>query len=102
MKQYGQRNLERKWFIHLTLLHQSLSLKAMRARTQARQRPNAEAIEDCCLLTCFPWFAQGYVLKEQDLVARGGPTHNGLNTPTSITNWENALEPPTDLYTARS
>lgn len=73
MKQYGQRNLERKWFIYLMLPHQSSSLKAVRAQTQARQRPNAEAIEECCLLTCFPWFAQATFLKNTKPGGQGWP-----------------------------
>jgi hypothetical protein len=47
-------------FIQLTFLHCCSSLKEVRTGTQAGQEAgaDAEAMEGCCLLDCFPWLAQ--------------------------------------------
>jgi len=52
--------LGRKGFIQLTLPHCCSSPKEVRAGTQAGQEAgaDAEAVEGCYLLACFPWLAQ--------------------------------------------
>ena len=52
--------LGRKGFIQLTFPHCCSSLKEVRTGTQAGQEAgvDAEAMEGCSLLACFPWFAQ--------------------------------------------
>jgi hypothetical protein len=49
-----------KGFIQLTLPHWCTLLKEVRTRTQAGQEAgaDAEAMEGCYLLACFPWLAQ--------------------------------------------
>ena len=52
--------LGRKGFIQLTLPHCCSSPKEVRTGTQAGQEAgaDAEAMEGCYLLPCFPWLAQ--------------------------------------------
>jgi hypothetical protein len=52
--------LGRKGFIHLTVPHCCLSLKDAGLETQAGQEVgvDAEVMEECSLLACFPWLAQ--------------------------------------------
>jgi len=52
--------LGRKGFIQLTLPHYCSSPKEVRTGTQAGQEAgaDAEAMEGCYLLACFPWLAQ--------------------------------------------
>jgi hypothetical protein len=40
---------------------------------------DAEAMEGCCLLACFPWLAQ--LARTQDYQPRDGNTHNGPSHP---------------------
>ena len=56
--------LGRKGFIELTLPRCSSSLKEVRTGTQAGQEAgaDAEAMEGCFLLACFPWLAQPALL----------------------------------------
>jgi hypothetical protein len=51
-------------FIQLIFLHCCLSLKEVRTGTQAGQEAgaDAEAMEGCFLLACFPWLAQPALL----------------------------------------
>jgi hypothetical protein len=48
--------------ILLTLPHHCSSLKGVRTGTQTGQEleagTDAEALEECCLFACSPWFAQ--------------------------------------------
>jgi hypothetical protein len=55
-----KEQLGRKGFIQLTLPHCCSSLKEIRTGTQAGQGAgaDAEAMEGCSLLACFPWLAQ--------------------------------------------
>jgi hypothetical protein len=50
----------RKGFIQLTLPHCCSSTKEVRTGTQAGEEAgaDAEAVEGCSLLACFPWLAQ--------------------------------------------
>jgi hypothetical protein len=52
--------LGRKGFIQLTLPYCYLSSKEVRTGIQAGQEAgaDAEAMEECYLLACFPWLAQ--------------------------------------------
>ena len=52
--------LGREGFIQLTLPHCCSSLKEVRTGTQAGQKAETEAevMEGCYLLACFPWLAQ--------------------------------------------
>jgi hypothetical protein len=56
--------LGRKGFIQLTLPHCCSSPKEVRTGTQAGQEAgaDAEAMEGCSLLACFPWLAQPALL----------------------------------------
>jgi hypothetical protein len=55
-----KKHLGRKGFIQLTFPHCCSSLKEVRTGTQAGQGTgaDAEAMEGCSLLACFPWLAQ--------------------------------------------
>jgi hypothetical protein len=59
-KHHDQEKLGRKGFIQLTLPHCCSSPKEVRTGTQAGQEAgaDAEAMEGCSLLACFPWLAQ--------------------------------------------
>jgi hypothetical protein len=52
--------------------------KEVRTGTQAGQEAgaDAEAMEGCYLLACFPWLAQ-LSYRTQDYQPRGDPTHKG-------------------------
>jgi hypothetical protein len=53
--------------------------KEVRTGTQAGQKTgaDAEAMEGCSLLPCFPWLTLPAFLKNQDYQLRDGPTHKG-------------------------
>jgi hypothetical protein len=55
-----RRKLGRKGFVQLTLPYCCSSPKDVRTGTQAGQEAgaDAEAMEGCFLLACFPWLAQ--------------------------------------------
>jgi hypothetical protein len=55
-----KKQLERKGFIMLTLPHCCSSTKEVRTGTQEGQKAgtDAEAMEECSLLACFPWLAK--------------------------------------------
>ena len=69
----------RKGFIQLTLPHCCSSPREVRTGTQAGQEAgaDAEAMEGCSLLSCFPWPAQLAAYRTQDYQPRDGTTHNG-------------------------
>jgi hypothetical protein len=73
------KKLGRKEFIQLTLPHCCSSPKEVRTETQTGQEAgaDAEAMEGCSLLACFPWIAQPALLQNQDYKPRDGPTHKG-------------------------
>ena len=57
--------------------------KEVRTGTQTGQEAgaDAEAMEGCSLLACFPWLAQPAHLWNQDYQPRAGPTHKGPFSP---------------------
>jgi hypothetical protein len=57
---WPRSKLGRKGFIRLTLPNHCSSLKEVRTGTQAGQEAGADAevMEGCFLLACFPWLAQ--------------------------------------------
>jgi hypothetical protein len=59
-----KKQLGRKGFIQLTLPHCCLSPREVRTGTQADQEAgaDAEAMEGCSLLDCYPWLAQSALL----------------------------------------
>jgi hypothetical protein len=59
-----KKQLERKGFIQLTLSTLLLISKGCGTGTQAGQEAgaDAEAMEGCSLLSCFPWLAQPALL----------------------------------------
>jgi hypothetical protein len=61
---WPRSKLGRKGFIQLILPHCCSSPKEVRTGTQAGQRAgvDAEAMEGCSLLACFPWLAQSSLL----------------------------------------
>jgi hypothetical protein len=74
-----KKQLGRKGFILLTLSHccssprnSGLELKQVR-----KAGDDAEAMEGCSLLACFPWLAQLVLLHNQDYQPRDGTTHKG-------------------------
>jgi hypothetical protein len=77
----AKKQLWRKGFIQLTLLHCCSSPKEVRTGTQAGQEAgaDAEAMEGCSLLACFPWLAQLALLQDQDYQPRDGTTHKGTS-----------------------
>ena len=81
--QNQKSKLGRKGFIWLTLPYCS-SPQEVRTGNQAGQEAgaDAEAMEGCYLLACFPWLAQLAFLKNPELLA-----DNGLGPPPApITN----------------
>lgn len=59
-------NVGRKWYFILQFWDHSLSLGEVKARSLRRNlevETEAEAMEECSLLTCSSWFAQLYCLK---------------------------------------
>jgi hypothetical protein len=56
--------------------------KEVRTGTQAGQEAgaDAEAMEGCSLLACFPWLAQLALLSNQDYQPRDDTTHKGPST----------------------
>jgi hypothetical protein len=59
-----KKQLGKKGFIQLTFPHCCSSLKEVRTEIQAGQEAgaDAEAMEGCPLLACFPWLAQPALL----------------------------------------
>jgi hypothetical protein len=59
-----KKQLGRKGFIQLTFPYCCSSPKEVRTGTQAGQKAgaDAEAMEGCSLLACFPWLAQPALL----------------------------------------
>jgi hypothetical protein len=59
-----KKQLGRKGFIQLTLSTLLFITKEVRTGTQAGQEAGAEAeaMEECFLLACFPWLAQPALL----------------------------------------
>lgn len=57
---------------------------------EVRQEPKAgtdtETIKEHCLQACFPWLAQPVLLYYTRPPAHGGTAHNGMGSPTSISN----------------
>lgn len=45
---------------------------------------DAEALDECCLVVCYPWLAQPASLQHPEPPSLGGTTHSDLNLPTSI------------------
>jgi hypothetical protein len=71
--------LGRKVFIQLRFPHCCSSLKDVWTGTQAGQRAgaDAEAMEGCSLLACFPGLLSLLSYRTQDLKPSDGPTHKG-------------------------
>jgi hypothetical protein len=86
---------EREEFIQLTLPHCCSSPKKVRTGTQTGQEAgaDAEAMEGCYLLACFPWLAQLALIIEPETISLGmAPPTMGWAPPPLITNWGNALQ----------
>jgi hypothetical protein len=64
LAQTSRSKLGRKGFIQLTLPYCCSSPKEVRTGTQTGQKAgaDAEAMEGCSLLPCFPWLAQPALL----------------------------------------
>jgi hypothetical protein len=62
-----------KGLFSLNILHRCSSPKEVRPGTQAGQEAGADAevIEGCSLLACFPWLVQPALLKNPRLPAQG-------------------------------
>ena len=70
------KQLGRKGFIRCTLPHCCSSMKEVRTGTQAgkKARADAEAMESCSLLACFPRLAQSVL---HDYQTSNGPIQRG-------------------------
>ena len=66
-------------------------------RHDLMQELEAETMEECCLLTCFPRLSLLAFLQNQPHRPRNGAAHSGLGPSTSIRNHENA---PSDMTTS--
>lgn len=64
-------------------------------RHDLMQEPEAETMEGCCLLTCFPQLSLLAFLPNQPHGPRNGAAHSDITT-TSIRNQENV---PSDMTT---
>jgi hypothetical protein len=73
-KQVGE---ERVYWAYTSML--LFITKEVRTGTQAGQEAGADAevMEGCSLLACFPWLSQPALLWNQDYQPRNGPTHKG-------------------------
>jgi hypothetical protein len=82
-KQVGEERV----FFQLTLPHCCLSPKEVRTGTQAGQKAgaDAEAMEGCSLLDCFPCSACSLIEPKTTIPEMAPPTRG---PPTLITNWE--------------
>ena len=78
-----KEQVREKGFIQLTLPHCCSSAEEVRTGTQAAQEAgaDAEAMEGCYLLACFPWLAQLLSYRTQVYQPRDGTTHNGSPPP---------------------
>ena len=91
---WPRSKLGRKVFIQLRPPNYCSSLKEVRTGTRAGQEaePDAEAMEGCFLLACFPWLAQLAFLQNPGPSGQDGTTDHGLGPPQLTTNWENASQ----------
>ena len=93
MKHRGQKSkLGRKGFIWLILPHHCSSGQELIQGRNVEAGAGAEAMEECCLLACFPGLFSLLSYRPQDHQPRNGTTHNGLGSPMSIINQENSLQ----------
>ena len=78
--------------IHIAVHHQKKSGRELTQGRDLEAGADAEAMEGCCLLTCFPWLAQLVFLRNPGPPAQGWhhPQWPGPSPPL-ITNGENAL-----------
>jgi hypothetical protein len=74
-----KKQLGRKGFIQLTLLRSCSSPKEVRTGTQAGQEAgdDAEVMERCSSLACFPGLLSLLSYRTQDYQPRDGTTHKG-------------------------
>jgi hypothetical protein len=49
------------------------------AKAGLKAGADAEAMEGCSLLACFPWLVQPVLLQNQDYQPRDGTTHKGTS-----------------------
>ena len=89
VKHHDQGKLGRKGFIRLhfqiTIHHWRKSGQELKQGRNLKAGADAEAMEGCCLLTCFTWLAPPALLS-QGHQPKDGPTHNGLGSSPSGTN----------------
>jgi hypothetical protein len=90
---WPRSRLGKKGFIQLTFPHFCSSPKEVRTGTHTGQEAGADAetMEGCYLLACFPWLAQRAFLWNPGLSAQGWH-HQQWTLPPLITNWENTLQ----------
>jgi hypothetical protein len=76
-KQVGEERVYSAYISTLLLI-----TKEVRTGAQAGQKAgaDAEAMEGCSLLACFPWLASLLSYRIQDCQPRDGPTHKGPPT----------------------
>ena len=87
---WPRSKLGRKGFIQLTLPRCCSSPEEVRTGTQAGQEAgaDAEAVEGCCWLACFPWLVQPAFLYNPGLPAQGWHhpqwAGSGMAPPTMV------------------
>lgn len=77
-------NLGRRGFAWLYISAHSPSLREVRTGSDLQAETEAEAMEECGLLTYFPRLSQPAFLFNRDPLPRGAPPHSGSGPPTSI------------------
>jgi len=91
MKHHDQRaNWEGKGLLGLhfqiVVHHRRKSGQELTQDRNLEAGADAEAVEEGCLLACFPWLSQPASYRTQDHQPRDGTAHSGLGPPSSITN----------------
>jgi hypothetical protein len=79
----AKKQLGKKGFIQLTLSTLLFITKEVRTEIQAGQKAgaDAEAMEGCSLLACFPWLAQPAVLQDPRLPVQRWYHPQGASPP---------------------
>jgi hypothetical protein len=77
---------------HIAVYHQRKSGVKLTQGRNLESGADAEAMEGCSLLACFPGVLSLLSYRTQKYQPRDNNTHNGLSRPTLITNWQNALQ----------
>ena len=83
-KEVGEESLF-NLHVHIAVCHRRKSGQKLKRGRNLEARADAEAMEECCLLDCFPGLLNLLSHRTQDHQPRDGSTHSGLGPPPSIT-----------------